>query len=167
MAKSQGIFVRGSNYFAFESPILSSFLHSVAQQWYFVINTVTLKFLTVWDLGIYSPNDICVSLACRMVEYTPLSIIKSGIDFQTSVNRSEKQVCWWNCWQINYINARDINLSATVANSQIFLLMPWKRGELEISRQSLLLSATSLILVLLTWCLSLSFRIWVHYCEIQ
>jgi len=58
--------------------------------------------------SIYSPNDICVSPAYRMVEYTPLSMIKSGIDFQTAVNRSEKQVCWWNCWQINYAGARDI-----------------------------------------------------------
>lgn len=40
---------------------------------------------------------------------TPLCLwFKSGIDFQTTVNRSEKQVCWWNCWQVNYVDARDI-----------------------------------------------------------
>lgn len=29
----------------------------------------------VWDLGIYYPNDIYLSPAYKMVEYTPLSMI--------------------------------------------------------------------------------------------
>lgn len=97
--------------------------------------------------------------------YTPLSLIKSGIDFQTSANRSEKQVCWWNCWHINCIDARAITPVPRLLTLKHFSLFHEKEWELEFSRQYLLISTRSLIRVLFAAYLSLSRGTWVRYWE--